>query len=104
MITRDIPAPLASPAPQTAQSLGASLIAREDGPRAQAGLRLQLLLWSAWTLVVFAIAYLSWHADMLAQRPLNLIGLSIHCAVGGMIGLIVLTLIEMRVEPWRFVK
>lgn len=72
--------------------------------RAQAGLRLQLLLWAAWTLLVIATAYLSSRADMLAQRQLNLVGLSVHCAVAGVIGLIVLTLIEMRIEPWRFVE
>ena len=62
----------------------------------------QAILWSVWTLAIVAIAYASWHADLLAQRPFNLLGMSIHCAVGGVIGLIVLTLAEMRLRPWRF--
>ena len=62
----------------------------------------QAVLWSIWTLVVATTAYFSWHADLVAQRPLNLVGMTIHCAVAGIIGLIVMTLIEMRLRPWWF--
>ena len=65
---------------------------------------LQIILWTLWTLAVMATAYLSWHSDIVAQRPANLLGLVIHCGVVGIIGLIVVTLIEMRIEPWRFLE
>jgi hypothetical protein len=63
---------------------------------------LQIFLWTVWTLVVVATGYVSWHADVVAQRPLNLLGLVIHSGVVGVIGLVVLTVVEMRLEPWRF--
>jgi hypothetical protein len=65
---------------------------------------LQIILWTIWTLVVVATGYVSWHADIVAQRPVNLLGLVIHCGVAGVIGLIVLTIVEMRIEPWRFLE
>jgi len=63
---------------------------------------LQIVLWTLWTLYVTAIGYINWHADFVAQRPINGLGLVIHCGVAGIIGLIVLTKIEMWLEPWRF--
>jgi hypothetical protein len=63
---------------------------------------LQAVLWTLWTIAVAVTAYLSWHADVIAQRPINLLGLAIHSVVTGLIGLVVLTVVEMRVEPWRF--
>ena len=65
---------------------------------------LQIILWTIWTLAVVVTGYVSWHADIVAQRPVNLLGLVIHCVVVGMIGLIVLTVVEMRLEPWRFLE
>lgn len=72
--------------------------------RALAGRRLQIMLWSSWTALVIATAYFSWRADSMALHRLNVVGLSVHCGVAGIIGLIVLTLIEMRLEPWRFIE
>ena len=63
---------------------------------------LQVILWTLWTLAVIGTAYHSWRADMVAHRPTELLGLVIHCTVVGIIGLIVLTLIERQLEPWRF--
>jgi hypothetical protein len=63
---------------------------------------LPALLWMLWTIVVIATSYLSWHADVAAQRPLDLLGLVVHCSVVGVIGLVVLTIIEIHLEPWRF--
>ena len=65
---------------------------------------LQIILWTIWTIAVVAMGYVSWHADIVAQRPINLLGLVIHCGVVGIIGLIVLTVVEMRFEPWRFLE
>ena|SRR5690242_4208738 len=60
------------------------------------------LLWLLWTAAVVTTGYLSWHSDVSAQRPFSVLGLVVHCGVVGMIGLVVLTLVEMRLEPWRF--
>lgn len=65
---------------------------------------LQIILWTLWTLAVVTTGYFSWRADVVAQRPENLLGLVIHCGVVGVIGLVVLTVVEMRLEPWRFLK
>ncbi|MBK9715295.1 MAG: hypothetical protein IPO81_29000 [Kouleothrix sp.] len=75
---------------------------REGAAASDASRGLQLALWSIWTLAVVLVGYWSRHADSLAQRPLNLVGLVVHCMVVGIVGLVVLTLVEMRIEPWRF--
>jgi len=64
---------------------------------------LQVVLWVLWTGAIVALGYFFWHADHVAQRPVNTLGLVIHCTVAGLIGLVVMTVIEMRLEPWRFV-
>jgi hypothetical protein len=63
---------------------------------------LPMLLWALWTIAVAATGYLSWHADMVAQRPLNTLGLVINCVMVGAVGLVVLTKLQMWLEPWRF--
>ena len=63
---------------------------------------LQVVLWMLWSLVVVVVGFLNWHTDLIAQRPINTLGLVIHCVLAGVIGLVVMTLIEMRLEPWRF--
>jgi hypothetical protein len=65
---------------------------------------LQAILWGIWTLTVGVTAYLSWHADVVARRTLNVVGLAIHCGLVGIIGMIVITLIEMRLRPWWFLE
>lgn len=65
---------------------------------------IQAALWIAWTLAVAFTAYLSWHADRAAGLPLNRVGLLVHCGVAGVIGLVIITLIEMRLYPWRFLE
>jgi hypothetical protein len=64
---------------------------------------LQIILWTLWTLAVVVAGYLHWHADMVAQRPFNMLGLIIRCVVVGIIGLVVMTKVEMWLQPWRFV-
>ena len=63
---------------------------------------LQAALWMLWTLAVVSGGALGWRADVLAGRPLSMLGMAINAFLAGVIGLIVLTLIEMRIEPWRF--
>jgi hypothetical protein len=65
---------------------------------------LPALLWTLWTIAVIAASYLSWQADVVARRPLNLLGLVVHCGLVGVIGLVALTVIEIRLEPWRFLE
>ena len=69
---------------------------------ARRSLSLQVVLWTLWTLCVAVVGYINWHADFVALRPVNLLGLVINCILAGLIGLIVLTKIEMWQEPWRF--
>ena len=66
------------------------------------GISLQIALWATWTLCVAVVGYINWHADFVAQRPINILALVIHCVLTGLIGLIILTKIEMWQEPWRF--
>ena len=68
----------------------------------QGSISLQLALWTLWSLLVVGVGFLSWHADVLANRPTNTLGLVIHCVVAGIIGLVVMTAVELRLEPWRF--
>jgi hypothetical protein len=77
--------------------------ALEDKRSARTGHSLQIVLWTLWTLAVGLAGYLYWHADMIAQRPFNVLGMMIRCAVVGIIGLIVLTKIEMWLQPWKFI-
>jgi hypothetical protein len=65
---------------------------------------LQAFLWTLWTLAVVSGGALGWRADRLAGRPLSLLGMAINAILVGVIGLIVLTVIEMRLEPWRFLE
>jgi hypothetical protein len=63
---------------------------------------LPILLWALWTFAIVAVGYLNWHADVVAQRPIDTVGLVIHCVVAGIIGLVIMTKVEMHLEPWRF--
>lgn len=63
---------------------------------------LQAILWVFWTLAVLGGGAWGWWADTRAGRPLSLLGMAIDAFLVGVIGLIVLTKIEMRLEPWRF--
>lgn len=63
---------------------------------------LQIVLWLLWSMMVAVVGYISWHADFVANRPINTLGLAIHCVVAGLVGLVALTMIEMYMEPWRF--
>lgn len=64
--------------------------------------RLQIVLWLVWTCAVVGTALVQWQRAVATQRAVNIVGLAIHAGTIGIIGLIVLTLIEMRLEPWRF--
>ncbi len=63
---------------------------------------LQATLWALWTLAVVSGGAWGWRADTLAGRPLNMLGMAINAILVGVIGLIVVTKIEMHLDPWRF--
>jgi hypothetical protein len=65
--------------------------------------RLQAILWTLWTLAVVVAAFIHWRIDVAAERPLNLVGIAIYAGLTGTIGLVVLTMIEIWLEPQRFV-
>jgi hypothetical protein len=75
----------------------------EEAAESRVDLRLQTVLWSLWTLAVVATAFMRWRADVIAQRPVDLLGLVIYAALAGSIGLVVMTILEMWLEPQRFV-
>ena len=75
----------------------------EDGAKSGADLRLQVILWSLWTIAVVATAFVRWRADVVANRPVDLLGLVVYAALIGSIGLVVMTMLEIWLEPQRFV-
>lgn len=64
---------------------------------------LQLALWGVWTFIVVGVGVWTWWPTFMAQQPLSIIDLIVRCTFTGLLGLIVITLIEQRVEPWRFI-
>lgn len=64
---------------------------------------LQAILWTLWTIAVAATALFHWYADVAAGRPLNLLGLVVYSALTGSIGLVVMTMVEIWLEPLRFI-
>jgi FtsH-binding integral membrane protein len=71
---------------------------------ASADRSLRIVLWTLWVLAVAGTALLHWRADAVAQRPVNLLGLMIYTALSGLIGLVVMTIVEMWLEPQRFLE
>jgi len=63
---------------------------------------LHVILWSLWTLAVVGTAYWHWRGDIVAQQPVNMLGLVIYSALTGLVGMLVLTLVEHWLEPLRF--
>ena len=48
------------------------------------------------------VAFWHWRSDIVAQQPVNMLGLVIYSALTGLVGMLVLTLIELWLEPLRF--
>ncbi len=66
--------------------------------------QIPLGLWLLWTLAVAAAAArVAWPA-LLGVAPLDLIRLVVTSALVGAAGLLALTVIELRLAPWRFLE
>lgn len=59
-------------------------------------------LWALWALSVIGAAAWVWWDAAAAGQPLDIIFLIVRCTLVGLAGLLALTLIEMRLAPWRF--
>lgn len=71
--------------------------------RARTDMSFHATLWTIWTLVLVGYAYTQWHADVAAARPVDMIGLVLHTLLAGVVGLIIMTRIEMWIDPERFI-
>ncbi|KPV52965.1 hypothetical protein SE17_12355 [Kouleothrix aurantiaca] len=69
--------------------------------RADASLR--VVLWAIWAAAVAGTAAWRWYSDTAAGQPLNTLGLVIYTILAGVVGLLVLTLVEQWFDPNRFV-
>ena len=69
----------------------------------RADISLQLVLWTLWTLAVGGTAFWLWRSDVAANRPVNLLGIVIYGLLVGLVGMLVITLIELWLQPERFV-
>jgi hypothetical protein len=69
----------------------------------RADISLQVVLWTLWTLVVGGTAAWHWRLDIAANRPVNVLGMVIYTLLVGLVGMLVITLIELWLEPERFV-
>lgn len=74
-----------------------------DTTRSDANRGLKATLWALWTVAVVATALFNWYSDVAAGQPVNLLGLVIYSALTGSIGLVVMTMLEMWLDPQRFI-
>ena len=74
----------------------------QQARRARRDPSLHIILWSLWTLAVVGTAFWHWRSDIVAQQPVNMLGLVIYSALTGLVGMLVLTLVELWLEPLRF--
>ena len=44
----------------------------------------------------------NWRSDIVAQQPVDLLGLVIYSVLAGLVGMLVVTLIEQWLDPLRF--
>ena len=64
---------------------------------------LQAVLWTLWTLAVAGTAVWNWRLDIAANRPINMVGMVIYSLLVGLVGMLVITIVELWLEPERFV-
>jgi hypothetical protein len=71
---------------------------------AHADRSLQIVLWTLWTIAVVGIAFWNWWADVAAQRPVDLLGIVINTILAGLVGMLAITLVELWLQPERFLE
>lgn len=64
--------------------------------------RTPIALWILWSLSVIGTALWIWWSAFTTGSPVDIALMVIRCTLVGVAGLIGLTLIEMRIAPWRF--
>jgi len=64
---------------------------------------LQVVLWTLWTLAVIGTGVWNWRIDVVAGRPINFLGIAIYSILVGLVGMLVVTIVELWLEPDRFV-
>ncbi len=62
----------------------------------------QVALWSVWTLIVVGFALFEWQAQLASERGVSVVGLIIHTLLVGLVGLVIITWAELRLDPRRF--
>ena len=65
---------------------------------------LQVILWVIWAIAVAGTAAWNWYLDFSAGQPINVLGLVIYTILAGVVGMLVLTLVEQWFNPNRFVE
>ena len=63
---------------------------------------LQQVLWVSWTSLLLGCGYLALRPALHSDVPVDILGLISLMLLVGTLGLVVITLIEQRLEPWRF--
>jgi hypothetical protein len=63
---------------------------------------LQLVLWTLWTLAVSGTALYRWYVDISSGRTLDIVGLVVYSVLAGLVGLLVITILELRLDPEQF--
>lgn len=62
----------------------------------------QVVLWTIWTLIVAGFAFFKWYTHVPAEQSIDLLGLIVYAVLAEIGGLVVLTLVELWMEPYRF--
>lgn len=65
-------------------------------PASRLRARLPRIAWLCWAALVAATGYISWQIDQQAGRPFNPLGTGIHCTLAALLGLLLLTWLEVR--------
>jgi hypothetical protein len=63
---------------------------------------LQIMLWTLWTLTIIGTAFWNWRLDVAAEQPVNMLGIIVYSVLVGLVGMLVITIIELWLEPERF--
>lgn len=66
--------------------------------------RVPRIFWLIWMMIIAATAIYTWWTAFSSGLPLDVAQLVLRSAIVGLIGLIVITRIEARMAPWRFMQ